>query len=142
MPPVTLSLLQSSAAGQSSLRELLYRPSDSLLVVVSGTSDMIAGREFAFRFDASFLRGFIVLDEGDLITIWEPPHYVPNASILYEISAGSLFETFSQRPGILSVSMPEESLGRLHEYLIATDDDCLLALSSRPPHVEELPQVV
>jgi hypothetical protein len=103
---------------------------------------MIAGREFAFRFDASFLRGFIVLDEGDLITIWEPPHYVPNASVLYEISAGSLFEAFSQRPGILSVSMPEESLGQLHEYLIATDDDCLLALSSRPPHVEELPKVV
>jgi hypothetical protein len=141
MQPVTLSPLQSGAAGQSFLRELIYRPSDCLLVVVAGTSDMIAGREFAFRFDASFVRGFIVLDEGDLITIWEPPHYVPNASILYEVAAGSLFETFSQCPGVLSVSMPDESLGQLHEYLIATDDDCLLALSSRPPHFEELTQV-
>ena len=141
MPPVTLSSLQSSASGRSSLRELVYRPSDSLSVVVVGTSDMIAAREFAFRFDASFLRGFVVLDEGDLMTIWEPPRYTPNASILYEVSAGSIFETFSQRPGVLSVSMPQECLGRLHEYLIATDDDCLLALSSRPPHVEELTQV-
>jgi hypothetical protein len=140
MPSVTLSPLQSAAVGGSDFRELVYRPSDSLAVVVTGGSGTIAGREFTFRFDAGYLRSFILLDEGDLITIWESPHYVPNASILYEVSAGSLFETFSQHPGVLSVSMPDESLGRLHEYLIATDNDCLLALSSRPPHVEERPK--
>jgi hypothetical protein len=137
MPSVTLSPLQSGAVGGSALRELVYRPSDSLLVVVTGASDAIAGREFTFRFDARFLRGFMLLDEGDLITIWEAPHYVPNGAILYEISAGSFFESFSQRPGVLSVAMPEELLDSLHEYLIATDDDCLLVLSSRPPEVEQ-----
>jgi len=135
MPPVVLTPLQSGVSGRCALRELVYRPSDSLLVVVSGASDAIAGREFTFRFDRSFLRGFFVLDEGDLITIWEPPHYVPGASVLYEISAGSLFESFSQRRGVLSVSIPQQTLGPLDEYLIATNDDCLIALSSRPPDV-------
>lgn len=140
MQPVILTPLQPKADGRSSLHELVYRPSDSLRLVIAGASDSIEGRQFAYRFDASFLRGFLVLDEGDLITIWESSHYVPNASILYEVAQGSIFETFSQRPGVLSVSMPQESLEALHEYLIATDDDCILVLSARPPHVEELSQ--
>lgn len=136
--PVILSPLQQKANGRSSLRELVYRPTDSLRLVIAGASDSIDDRRLAYHFDASFLRGFLVLDESDLITIWEPSHYVPNASILYEVVQGSMFETFSQRPGVLSVSMPQEALETLHEYLIATDDDCILALSARPPHVEEL----
>jgi hypothetical protein len=45
---------------------------------------------------------------------------------------------FSQRFGILSVLMPYESLDTLHEYLVATDDDCVLILSALPPHIDEL----
>jgi len=137
MQPVILTPLQPKADGRSSLHELVYRPSDALRLVVVGGSGGIEGRRFAYRFDS--FRGFVVLDEGDLITIWESPHYVPNASILYEVVQGSIFETFSQRPGVLSVSMPQETLDPMHEYLLATDDDCILVLSARPPHVEELP---
>lgn len=79
-----------------------------------------------------------MLDEGDLIAIWQSSHYIPNVSILYEVVEGSIFEGFSKRPGILSVSMPYESLDKLHEYLLATDDDCILVLSTQPPDVEEL----
>ena len=106
-------------------------------MVVVGASDSIEGRRFAYRFYT--FRGLVVLDEGDLIAIWESPHYVPSASILYEVVQGSIFETLSQRPGMLSVSMPQESLDALHEYLVVTDDDCVLVLSARPPHVAELP---
>ena len=140
MLPVILSPLQQKADGHSSLHELVYRPSDSLRLVIFGASGSINSRQFSYRFDASFLRGFLFLDEGDLITIWESSHYVPNASILYEVVQGSIFETFSHRPGVLSVSMPQGSLRTLHEYLIATDDDCILLLSARPPQVEELSQ--
>jgi len=138
MKTVILTPLQSKAHGRSSLHELVYRPSEALRLVVVGTSDSIEGRRFVYRFDS--FRGFLVLDEADLITIWESPHYVPNASILYEVVQGSMFETFSQRPGVLSISMPQETLDSMHEYLLATDDDCILVLSARPPHVEELPQ--
>lgn len=138
MLPVILLPLQQMADGSSSLRELVYRPSDSLRLVIACASDSFRDRHFVYRFDASCLRGYLVLDEGDLITIWEPPHYVPSASILYEVVQGSLFETLSQRPGVLSVSMPQESLETLHEYLVATDGDCILVLSARLPHVEEL----
>ena len=137
MQPVILTPLQPKADGRSSLHELVYRPSDALRLVVVGASGSIDGRRFAYRFDS--FRGFVVFDEGDLIAIWESAHYVPNASILYEVVQGSIFETFSHRSGVLSVSMPQESLDTLHEYLIATDDDCILVLSARPPHVEELP---
>ena len=137
MQPVILTPLQSKADGRSSLHELIYRPSDSLRLVVVGASGSIEGRRFGYRFDA--VCGFVVLDEGDLITIWESPHYVPSASILYEVVQGSIFESFSQRPGVLSVSMPQETLDSMHEYLIATDDDCILVLSGRPPRIEEIP---
>jgi len=80
----------------------------------------------------------VVLDEGNLITIWDSPDYVPAASILYEVVQGSIFESLSQRPGVLSVAMPEERLDRLHEYLVITDDECILVLSARPPQVEEM----
>jgi hypothetical protein len=133
-----LSSLQSEAPGRSHLCELIYRPSDSLRLVIAGISGSIDGRRFEYRFDSSFLRGFVVLDEGDLITFWESPHYVPNTSILYEVVQGSLYKYFSQRSGILSVSMPYESLDTLHEYLVATDDDCILVLSTLPPHINEL----
>ncbi len=136
MRPVILAPLQSKADGRSSLLELTYRPEAALQLLVAGESDSIAGRRFSYRFDT--FRCLVVLDEGDLITVWESPHYVP-ASILYEVVQGSVFETLSQRPGVLSVSMPQESLGTLHEYLVATDDDCVLVLSARPPHVAELP---
>ena len=116
MQPVILTLLQPEADGRSSLDELVYSPSDALRLVVVGASGSIAGRRFSYRFDA--FRGFVVLDEGDLIAIWESPHYVPNASILYEVVQGSIFETFSQRAGVLSVSMPQETLDSMHEYLI------------------------
>ena len=138
MQPLVLTPLQLKADGRSSLYELMYRPSDSLRVVIDGASDSIHARRFAYRFDTSSLRGFVVLDEGDLITIWESSHYVPNGSILYEVKRGSIFETLSVRPGLLSVSMPQESLDTLHEYLIATDDDCILVLSACPPLIEEL----
>jgi hypothetical protein len=140
MQPVTLLPIQPKAIGRSSLRELVYVPSDALRLVITGASDSIEGCQFEYRFDASFLRAFLVLDEGDLIAIWGSPHYVPAASILYEVTGGSIFETFSQRSGVLSVSLPQATLDGLHEYLIATDDDCILALSARPPRTEELPR--
>jgi len=136
MQPVKLFPLQLKASGRSFLRELVYRPLDSLRLIITGASDGIDGRTFAYHFDSP--RGFIMLDEGDLIAIWQSSHYIPHASILYEVVEGSIFESFSKRPGILSVSMPYESLDKLHEYLLATDDDCILILSTEPPDVEEL----
>jgi hypothetical protein len=97
----------------------------------------IAGRKFDVCFDGGNICGFLVLDEGDLITIWQPSYYVP-ASFIYEVTQGSIFETLATRPGVLSVSMPQESLEDLHEYLITTDDDCVLVLAGRPPRVDEV----
>lgn len=139
MQPVILKALQPKANGHSSLHELVYRKPASLRLVIDGWSGKIQGRRFVYSFDDTF-RGFVVLDEGDLITIWESPHYIPNASILYEVMQGSIFETFSQRPGVLSVSMSQGTLDTFHEYLIATDDDCILVLSARPPSIDEFAQ--
>jgi hypothetical protein len=138
MHPVILSPLQAEAPGRSYLCDLLYRPSKSLSLTVAGVSDVIDGRRFEYRFHS--LRAFLLVDEGDLIAIWESQHYVPDASVLYEVVQGSIYEVFSQRPGIFSVSMPHEALDELHEYLLATDHDCVLVLASQPPVITELHQ--
>lgn len=133
--PVILAPLQPLANVRCTLQELVLRPGFQLQVIVLAESDRGIGRRFAYRFERC--AGMVVLDEGDLITIWESPHHVPAASILYEVVQGSILESLSQRRGVLSVAMPEERLDRLHEYLVVTDFECILVLSARPPQVEE-----
>ncbi len=136
--PVLLVPFHQDARGASYLDDLQYNPGGRLAVRIVGTSEQIEGRSYRYDFDASCIRGFLLLDEGDLITIWEPEEYSPNAAPLYEVNQGSIFEGMSRRSGVLSVSIPFERLENMKEYLIATDDDCILVLSSRPPRITEI----
>jgi hypothetical protein len=137
--PVKLTPIHSVSRISTSLSELVYRPSEALRVLVKCDHHTTNAFELEYSFQASLLRGFVVLDEADLITIWESTDYVPKgSSILYEITKGSIFESFSHRSGILEISMPFGSLNKLHEYLVMSDNECVLVLSSQLPIVPQV----
>jgi len=81
------------------------------------------------------VRGFLLLDEGDLIALWETKQFW-TGHILYQIKENSIFEGISKIPGILSVSLPMESLEHLKEWLVASADDCLLVLTNHEPEIK------
>ena len=137
-PLVKLSPFQNNAKGATYLNDLSYDRIGRLTARVSGTSDQIMDKLYRYEFEEGGLRGFLLLDEGDLIAIWEPGEYSPNISPIYEVIQGSIFEGMSKRPGIMSVSLPFEELEECREYLIATDDECIIVLSSKPPRITEI----
>ena len=86
------------------------------------------------EYNFNSVRGFVLLDEGDLITLWETKQFW-TGHILYQIKENSIFERISINPGILSVSLPMESLESLKEWLISSVDDNLLVLTHQDPEV-------
>ena len=132
-PEVKLEACQNDAKGSSDIISIQQNTKGELNVEVKGYSDQIEGKVFTYKFE--YIDGLILLDEGDLIAIWESPDY-QNISILYEVVSGSIFAGMSARPGIMSVTLPNEKLETHHEYLIATDNECLLCLSNKLPDID------
>ncbi|MDH5434470.1 MAG: hypothetical protein OEY19_11040 [Gammaproteobacteria bacterium] len=88
----------------------------------------------AISYNFDYIEGMLLLDEGDLITLWENGGF-HTGHILYEISDGSIFEQISAISGVLSVSLPFERLDDLKEFVICSQDDCLLVLSKCEPEI-------
>jgi hypothetical protein len=77
------------------------------------------------------VRGFRVLDEGDLCDFWEGGYH-EKTGWLYEVHAGGWLELESTRPIISNHLMPN-----LREFFIA-DNTCLNVLCPAPPEIVDL----
>lgn len=73
--------------------------------------------------------GFRVLGEGDLIEFW--PHCASDHGWLFRIDQGGWFDQEVARRGFL-----HEKTAGLHEYFIASQNECVSVLSGSAPKVE------
>ena len=79
------------------------------------------------RFDD--VRGFRVLDEGDLCEFWSDDR---PSGWLWEIEKGGWFDLESIRAGFLSNA---QSKGELKEYLIVGINDCISVITGVEPEI-------
>jgi len=79
------------------------------------------------RFDD--VRGFRVLDEGDLCEFWSDCR---PSGWLWEIEKGGWFDLESIRPGFLSGA---QSKGLIKEYLITGINDCISVITGAEPEI-------
>ena len=79
------------------------------------------------------IRGFRVLDEGDLIPYWQSKVFEPGY-YLFEIMSGGWLEQEKQFPGMLAIT---EAVGDSREWFICTEYNCVNVLSVNPPLIRD-----
>jgi hypothetical protein len=79
----------------------------------------------------TYVRGFRMLDEGDLLEFWSADDYKPEGWV-FEVENGGWFEQEKNRSGFLS----SDAL-KLREFLVATSNSCLSILARETPKLSK-----
>jgi len=79
-----------------------------------------------------YVRGFRMLDEGDILEFWSADDYEP-AGWIFEVQDGGWFDLERTRSGFLSYDND-----KLREFLVATSNSCLSILALKAPNIEQV----